>query len=132
MKAFLIFISALVALATPIAIIYFANNWKRLIWENSPRIFRIRSCGVNILSKDKSWWVVEKRFLCFFINCSGILNSSRFSSKDEAMGSLFQYLRELDKRQNPYIIDLRNQITDQNRLIESKTLETKRIDYDSN
>ena len=132
MKAFLIFILALVALATPFVIIYLANNWKRLIWENSPRIFRIRSCGVNILSKDKSWWVVEKRFLCFFINCSGILNSSRFSSFDEAMKSLYQYLRELDKRQNPYIIDLRNQITDQNRLIESKTLETKRIDYDSN
>ena len=132
MKAFLIFILALVALATPFVIIYLANNWKRLIWENSPRIFRIRSCGVNILSKDKSWWVVEKRFLCFFINCSGILNSSRFSSFDEAMKSLYQYLRELDKRQNPYIIDLRNQITDQNRLIESKTLETKRIDCGSN
>lgn len=132
MKAFLIFILALVALAIPFVIIYLANNWKRLIWENSPRIFRIRSCGVNILSKDKSWWVVEKRFLCFFINCSGILNSSRFSSKDEAMKSLYQYLRELDKRQNPYIIDLRNQITDQNRLIESKTLETKRIDCGSN
>ena len=132
MKAFLIFILALVALAIPFVIIYLANNWKRLIWENSPRIFRIRSCGVNILSKDKSWWVVEKRFLCFFINCSGILNSSRFSSEDEAMKSLYQYLRELDKRQNPYIIDLRNQITDQNRLIESKTLETKRIDCGSN
>lgn len=132
MKEFLIFILALVALAIPFVIFYIVNNWKRLIWENSPRIFRIRSCGVNILSKDKSWWVVEKRFLCFFINCSGILNSSRFSSKDEAMGSLYQYLRELDKRQNPYIIDLRNQITDPTRQIESKTLETKRIDYDKN
>ena len=132
MKTFLIFILALVALAIPFVILYISNNWKRLIWENSPRIFRIRSCGVNILSEDKSWWVVEKRFLCFFINCSGILDSSRFFSEEEAKESLYRYLRELDKRQNPYIIDLRNQITDQNRLIESKTLETKRIDYDSN
>ena len=46
--------------------------------------------------------------------------------------SLYQYLCELDKRQNPkqYIIDLKNQISDPKRLIEGRKLKTKRIDYD--
>lgn len=50
------------------------------------------------------------------------------------MERLSQYLRELDKRQNPeqYIIDLKNQISDPKRLIGTKKLETKRIDYDKN
>lgn len=132
MKAVLILIIGLVAIAIPFVIIYLANNWKRLIWENSSRIFRIRTDGVNILSEDRYWWVVEKRFLCFFVNCSEILNSSRFSSEDEAKESLYQYLCELDKRQNPkqYIIDLKNQISDPKRLIEGRKLKTKRIDYD--
>lgn len=134
MKTVLILIIGLVALAIPFVILYLANNWKRLIWENSSRVFRIRTDGSQYLSEDKYKWVVEKRFLCFFVNCSEILESDYFFSKDEAMESLSQYLRELDKRQNPeqYIIDLKNQISDPKRLIGTKKLETKRIDYDKN
>lgn len=60
MKAFLIFILlSLVALSISPVFIYLRRNWRRLIWENKGKVFRIRTDGVNILSEDKTWWVVE-------------------------------------------------------------------------
>lgn len=48
------------------------------------------------------------------------------------MESLSQYLRELDKRQNPesFIVDYTKFISDPKRLIGAKKLKTKRIEYD--
>lgn len=131
MKTFLIVSLGIMALAAPFIALYLAANWKRLIWENKGRIFRIRTDG-DYWTKDKPWWVVEKRFLWFFVNCSGELNLSKFHTKEEAIGSLSRYLKELDERQNPkcFIIDYNKFISDPTRLIESRELETKRIDYD--
>lgn len=77
MKTFLIILIAIIALIIPFIIVYLATHWKRLIWENKKRIFRIRTNG-NHWSKDKPLWVVEKRFLWFFVDCSEILNKSHF------------------------------------------------------
>lgn len=133
MKAVLILIIGLVALAAPFVALYFAAHWKRLIWENKKRVFRIRTDGENWF-KDKPLWVVEKRFLWFYVDCSEILSSSHFYTKKEAVKSLSEYLQKLDKKQNPesYIVDYTQFISDPARQIESKKLETKRIDYDKN
>ena len=133
MKTFLIFILALVALAIPFVILYIANNWKRLIWENKKRVFRIRTDGTH-WSKDKPLWVVEKRFLWFFVDCSEILDKSRFFTYEEATKSLSKYIQKLDKKQNPesYIVNYAQFISDPTRMLECKNLETKRIDYDKN
>lgn len=129
MKTVLILIIGLVALATPFVIIYLANNWKRLIWENSSRIFRIRTDGTH-WSKNTTLWVVEKRFLWFFVDCSEILDQSHFSTYEEAIKALSEYQQKLDKKQNPesYIVDYTQFISDPTRQIESKKLETKRIE----
>lgn len=131
MKTFLIVSLAILATISPFIIVYFVANWKRLIWENKGRVFRIRTDG-DYWTKDKPWWVVEKQFLWFFVNCSGVLNSSYFYTKEEAMESLSKYLQKLDKKQNPesFIVDYTKFFSDPTRLIESRELETKRIDYD--
>ena len=128
MKTFLIVSLGILVLALPFIGIYLVENWKRLIWENKGRIFRIRTDG-SYWEKDKPFWVVEKRFLWFFVNCSEILNSSQFFTKEEAMESLSTYLRKLDEIQNPksFIVDCTNLISDPTRQIESKKLKTKRI-----
>ena len=97
MKTFLIVSLGMLTLVAPFIALYLAGNWKRLIWENKGRIFRIRTDGTH-WSKDKPLWVVEKRFLWFFVGCSGILKSSRFFSKEEAIKSLSEYLQKLDKK----------------------------------
>lgn len=61
MKTFLIILIAIIALIIPFIIVYLATHWKRLIWENKKRIFRIRTDG-NHWSKDKPLWVVENDF----------------------------------------------------------------------
>ena len=58
MKAFLILILAIMIAALPCIIIYLAENWRRLIWENRGRVFRI--------VKEKDMYYPEKRFLWFF------------------------------------------------------------------
>lgn len=131
MKTFLIVSLAIFATVAPFIILYFAANWKRLVWENKKRVFRIRTDG-DYWTKDKPWWVVEKRFLWFFINSSGVLDLSYFHTKEEATESLSKYLQKLDKKQNPesFIVDYTKFISDPTKLIEAKELETKRIDYD--
>ena len=133
MKTFLIFSLGILALALPFIGIYLAENWKRLIWENKGRIFRIRTDG-SYWEKDKPFWVVEKRFLWFYVSCSKILHAGNFYTKEDATECLSEYLQQLDKKQNPesYIVDYTQFISDPTRQIESKKLETKRIDYDKN
>lgn len=133
MKTFLIVSLGILALAAPFIALYLAGNWKRLIWENKGRIFRIRTDGTH-WSKDKPLWVVEKRFLWFFVDCSEILNKSHFSTYEEAIKALSEYQQKLDKKQNPesYIVNYAQFISDPKRLIGTKKLETKRIDYDKN
>ena len=128
MKTFLIVSLGILVLAAPFIAIYLAGNWKKLIWENKKRIFRIRTDG-NHWSKDKPLWVVEKRFLWFFVDCSEILNKSHFSTYEEATKALSEYMRKLDEIQNPksFIVDYTNLISDPKRLIGTKELETKRI-----
>ena len=128
MKTILIILIAIIALIIPFIIVYLATHWKRLIWENKKRIFRIRTDG-NHWSKDKPLLVVEKRFLWFFVDCSEILNKSHFSTYEEAIKALSEYQQKLDKKQNPesYIVNYAQFISDPTRQIESKNLETKRI-----
>lgn len=128
MKTILIILIAIIALIIPFIIVYLATHWKRLIWENKKRIFRIRTDG-NHWSKDKPLWVVEKRFLWFFVDCSEILNKSHFFTFEEAIKALSEYQQKLDKKQNPesYIVNYAQFISDPTRQIESKNLETKRI-----
>ena len=133
MKTFLIVVLAILALAAPVIALYLAENGKRLIWENKKRVFRIRTDGTH-WSKDKPLWVVEKRFLWFFVDCSEILDKSRFFTYEEATKSLSKYIQKLDKKQNPesYIVNYAQFISDPTRMLECKNLETKRIDYDKN
>lgn len=131
MKTFLIVSLGIMALAAPFIALYLASNWKRLIWESKGRVFRIRTYG-RYWKKDKPFWVAEKRFLWFYVNCSGILHADDFYTKEDAIKCVSEYLQKLDKKQNPesYIIDYNKFISDPTRLIESRELETKRIDYD--
>lgn len=128
MKVFLIVLIAIIVSAVPFIILYLANHWKKLIWENKKRIFRIRTDG-NYWSKDNPLWVVEKRFLWFFVDCSEILDQSHFFTYDEATKSLAKYIQKLDKKQNPesYIVNYAQFISDPTRQLECKELETKRI-----
>lgn len=128
MNTILIILIAIIGSAIPFVILYLAAHWKRLIWENKKRIFRIRTDG-NHWSKDKPLWVVEKRFLWFFVDCSEILDQSHFFTYEEATKSLSKYIQKLDKKQNPesYIVNYAQFISDPTRQIESKNLETKRI-----
>ncbi len=107
MKTILIILIAIIALIIPFIIVYLATHWKRLIWEreNKKRIFRIRTDG-NHWSKDKPLWVVEKRFLWFFVDCSEILNKSHFFTYEEAIKALSEYQQKLDKKQNPERVTL--------------------------
>jgi hypothetical protein len=131
MKTFLIVSLATLATVSPFILIYFVGNWKRLIWENKKRVFRIRTDGENWF-KDKPLWVVEKRFLWFWVDCSEILDKSHFFTCKEATECLSTYLRKLDKKQNPesYIVNYAQFISDPTRQLEAKNLETKRIKYD--
>lgn len=128
MKTFLIVSLGMLALAAPFIALYLAGNWRRLIWENKGRIFRIRTDGTH-WSKNKPLWVVEKQFLWFFVDCSEILNKSHFFTYEEAIKALSEYQQKLDKKQNPesYIVNYAQFISDPTRQIESKNLETKRI-----
>ena len=74
-------------------------------------------------------WVVEKRFLWFFVDCSEILNKSHFPTFEEAIKALSEYQQKLDKKQNPesYIVNYAQFISDPASQIDSKNLETKRI-----
>lgn len=98
MKTFLIVVLAIMALAAPFVALYFATHWKRLIWENKKRVFRIRTDGENWF-KDKPMWIVEKQFLGFWVDCSEILDKSHFFTRKEATECLFKYLQKLDKKQ---------------------------------
>ena len=59
MKTFLIVILAIVALAIPYIFTYLVGNWRRLIWENKGRAFRIVKKG--------DYYYPEKRFLRWFL-----------------------------------------------------------------
>ena len=129
MKTILIILIAIIASIIPFIILYLANHWKKLIWENKKRIFRIRTDGENWF-KDKPMWVVEKRFLWFYVDCSEILDQSHFFTYEEATKSLSKYIEKLDKKQNPesYIVNYAQLISDPTRQLECKNLETKRIE----
>ena len=131
MKTFLIFILAIMVSVLPFIIVYLVANWRRIVLENKKRVFRIRTDGENWF-KDKPMWVVEKRFLWFYVDCSEILDQSHFFTYKEATESLSKYIEKLDKKQNPesFIVDYTKFISDPKKLIEAKKLETKRIDYD--
>ena len=93
-------------------IFYFVDNWKRLIWEGRGEVFCIRKT-------ENHRWVAEKRFLCFYVNCTTFLGFNYFDTKEEAIENLSTYH---DRKQNyeRYIIDFSNQITNPKWLIESK------------
>ena len=100
--------------------LYLFVDWRDIIWKNKGRIFRIRK-------KDK-YWIVEKKFLCFFVR-NDLFGLSQFlDTKEEAIKKLSEYIQELDEVQNSeYIIDYTKFISDPTRQIESKKLKTKRI-----
>lgn len=99
---------------------YIFIPFEDIIWKNKGRVFRIRK-------KDK-YWVVEKKFLCFFVR-NDLFGLSQFlKTKEEAIKKLSEYIQELDEVQNSeYIIDYTKFISDPKRLIGTKKLETKRI-----
>lgn len=100
--------------------IYLFVDWRDIIWKNKGRIFRIRK-------KDR-FWIVEKKFLCFFVKNDLFGLSQFFKTKEEAIKKLSEYIQELDEVQNSeYIFDYNKLISDPTRQIESKKLETKRI-----
>lgn len=129
MKVFLIVLIAIIVSAIPFVILYLANHWKKLIWENRERIFRFRTDG-EYWSKDNPLWVVEKRFLWFWVDCSEILDQSHFFTEEEARECLAKYLQKLNKKQNPetHIVNYNQFISDPTRQLECKNLETKRIE----
>lgn len=105
--------------------VYLFVDWRDIIWKNKGRIFRIR--------KKERFWIVEKKFLCFFVKNDLFGLSQFFNTKEEAIKKLSEYIQELDEVQNSkYILDYNKFISDPTRQIESKKLETKRIDYDKN
>ena len=104
---------------------YIFIPFEDIIWENKGRIFRVR--------KNGDYWVVEKKFLCFFVK-NDLFGTHQFiRTKEDAIKKLSEYIQELDEVQkSEYIIDYTKFISDPTRQIESKKLETKRIDYDKN
>ena len=94
-------------------IFYFVDNWKRLISEGRGEVFCIRKTGNHR-------WVVEKRFLCFYVNCAMFLGFNYFDTKEEAIENLSTNLHDRKQNYERYIIDFSNQITNPKWLIESK------------
>ena len=88
MKTFLIVSLCIMALA--FLSLYLVSNWKRWIWENKGRVFRIRTYG-RYWEKDKPFWVAEKRFLWFYVNCNGILHAGDFYTKEDAIKCVSDY-----------------------------------------
>jgi len=124
MKAFLILILAIVIAALPCIIIYLAENWRRLIWENKGRVFRV--------VKEKDMYYPEKRFLWFF---SVRMKTSydeykRYRSKEAATDYIREFLQNLKEEQitRNEFIDFSHQISDPKMLLENRELETKRVD----
>lgn len=102
--------------------LYLFVDWRDIIWKSKGRIFRIRK-------KDR-YWVVEKKFLCFFVRHDLFGLSQFLDTKEEAINKLSEYIQELDEVQNSeYIIDYTKFISDPKRMIEAKKLQTKRIKY---
>lgn len=100
--------------------LYLFVDWSDIIWKNKGRIFRIR--------KKDYYWIVEKKFLCFFVKNDLFGSNQYFKTKEEAIKKLSEYIQELDEVQNSeYIFDYNKLISDPTRQIESKKLETKRI-----
>lgn len=81
--------------------------------------------------KNGDYWVVEKKFLCFFVK-NDLFGTHQFiRTKEDAIKKLSEYIQELDEVQkSEYIIDCTKFISDPTKLIEAKKLETKRIKYD--
>lgn len=121
MTEFLAFIIAVMALAIMFLFGYLVDNWRFLIWKNKGRIFRIY--------KAKNYYYAEKKFLWFFIRR---YRDKDYSSRDEAVAYIQNFLKEIEQGKDLEILDFSNQINDPTRLIESRELETKRIDYDKN
>lgn len=119
MIEFLVFIIAVMALAIMTLFGYLVDNWRLLIWKNKGRIFRIY--------KVKNYYYAEKKFLWFFIRR---YRDKDYSSRDEAIEYIKKFLEEIEQDNEIEILDFSNQINDPTRLIESRELETKRIDYD--
>lgn len=124
MKAFLILILAIMIAALPCIIIYLAENWRRLIWENRGRVFRV--------VKEKDMYYPEKRFLWFF---SVRMKTSydeykRYRNEGEAMDYIRKFLQNLEEEQitRNKFIDFSHQISDPKMLLENRELETKRVD----
>lgn len=124
MRTFLIFILVITALATPSIIIYLVENWRRLIWENKGRVFRV--------VKEKDRYYPEKKFLWFFsVRMKTSCNEyERYYNKEGAINYIQNFLQNLKEEQitKDEFIDFSNQISDPKMLLESKELETKRID----
>jgi hypothetical protein len=124
MRAFLILILAIMIAALPCIIIYLAENWRRLIWENKGRVFRV--------VKKKDMYYPEKRFLWFF---SVRMKTSydeykRYRSKKAATDYIREFLQNLKEEQitRNEFIDFSHQISDPKMLLENRELETKRVD----
>lgn len=94
-------------------ILYFVDNWKRLIWEGRGEVFRIRKI-------ENHRWIVEKRFLCFYVNCATFLGFNYFDTEEEAIENLSTNLHGRKQNYERYIIDFSKQITNPKWLIESK------------
>ena len=121
MTEFLCFIIAVMALAIMFLFGFLVENWRFLIWKNKGRIFRIY--------KEKNYYYAEKKFLWFFIRSD---RDKDYSSREEAIAYIQNFLKDIEQEKNAKkeIFDFSNQISDPTKLIESKQLETKRIEYD--
>lgn len=89
MKTFLIVSLGIMALAAPFLALYFVANWKRWIWENKGRVFRIY--------KEKNYYYAEKKFLWFFIRCD---RDEYYSSREEAIAYIQNFLKEIKQEQS--------------------------------
>ena len=102
---------------------YILVPYEDIIWKNKGRIFRVRKKG--------RYWIVEKKFLCFFVKNELFGTNQFISTKEDAIKKLSEYIQELDETQkSESIIDYTKFISDPTKLIEAKKLETKRIKYE--
>ena len=112
----------LVLIGVPFIIVAFISlliNWRSLIWRNKGRVFR--------LVKEDNRYYPEKRFLkFFFIRPKDV---PALSTEKESTKYIHDFLKTLEEEQTikSKLLDFSNLILDPKRMIESKSLETKRI-----
>ena len=71
---------------------YIIVPYEDIIWKKKGRIFRVRKKG--------NYWVVEKKFLCFFVKNELFGTEQLIRSKEDAKQKLSEYLQELEESQN--------------------------------